>query len=368
MHRHWREPGYTCPNAARYPWLWLWDSCFHSIIWAELGEPDRSVAELRWVFEGQDDATGFVPHMAYVGAPDTAADFWGRSGYSSITQPPMFGHAVAELVRRGVDVDRDVVDSATAGLGFLLRRRRRHATGLVELVHPWESGADDSPRWDDLAGSPRTDDAWYEVKGSLLASVQRSASGAPLSNAAFAVASAGFNALVAFNAIELAWVTGDASLRAGALELCVALDSRWDRRRCTWVDAGPTESGSGAARSADGLLPLLVTLDDAAASCAFESLVDPAAYGGEFGPSGVHRGEPSFDPAAYWRGPAWPQLSYLLWVAAARRGRDDVVMTIARSTARAALVSGMAEYWDPDTGAGGGAVPQSWTGLALVMA
>ena len=29
---------------------------------------------------------------------------------------------------------------------------------------------------------------------------------------------------------------------------------------------------------------------------------------------------------------------------------------------------GLAEYWDADTGTGGGAVPQSWTGLAVVMA
>ena len=78
---------------------------------------------------------------------DTHAEFWGRPGTSSITQPPMYGHAVAELVRRGVDVDADVVDRAGRGLRFLLESRVRDGVGPV-IVHPWESGCDDSPRWD----------------------------------------------------------------------------------------------------------------------------------------------------------------------------------------------------------------------------
>ena len=41
---------------------------------------------------------------------------------------------------------------------------------------------------------------------------------------------------------------------------------------------------------------------------------------------------------------------------------------IAAATVQAAVRSGLAEYWHPDTGAGLGAIPQSWTGLALVMA
>jgi len=37
-------------------------------------------------------------------------------------------------------------------------------------------------------------------------------------------------------------------------------------------------------------------------------------------------------------------------------------------TIAGAVLSGFAEYWDGDTAAGGGAVPQSWAGLALVLA
>ena len=56
--------------------------------------------------------------MNYVRHPGVAADLWGRDEASSITQPPMYGHAVAELVRRGVDVDQETVAKAEHGLRF----------------------------------------------------------------------------------------------------------------------------------------------------------------------------------------------------------------------------------------------------------
>ena len=84
------------PNATTYPWQWLWDSCFHAVCWAHLGEGGRAVAELGNVLAHQAP-DGFVPHLTYWDGADVHAGFWGRRGTSSITQPPMYGHAVAEL-------------------------------------------------------------------------------------------------------------------------------------------------------------------------------------------------------------------------------------------------------------------------------
>tara|TARA_B100000029_G_scaffold414407_1_gene417810 strand:- start:458 stop:784 length:327 start_codon:yes stop_codon:yes gene_type:complete len=95
--------------------------------------------------------------------------------------------------------------------------------------------------------------------------------------------------------------------------------------------------------------------------------MDPTGHGGPFGPTGVHRAEPAFDARAYWRGPVWPQLAYLLVLAVEPYSRSAAA-TLARTTVAGAWASGLAEYWDPDTGDGLGAIPQSWTGLALVLA
>ena len=350
----WDPAGYTKPSPERYPWQWLWDSCFHAIVWAELAD-DRCVVEVARLLDAQDDV-GFIPHVIYAPHANPHAEFWGRVDTSSITQPPMYGHALAELVRRGVDVPDGLLERATSALAFLLHVRHRHASGLVRLCHPWESGADDSPRWDAWYGDDR-----YAAKGRLLAAVERTPTGAPVDNPSFDVGCASFNALVAFNARELASLTDDATLRADADELVVALDACWRPELRTWADGG-----GSSVRTLDALVGALVS--EAHADEVLADVVDPAAYGGACGPAGVHRDESTFDPTSYWRGSAWPQLSYLLWVAARRRGLMDVAATISTATIRGVDASGFAEHWGPDDGAPLGAVPQSWATLALVMA
>lgn len=358
MANHWVPWGYTVPHAVRYPFQWLWDSCFHAIIWAELGD-ERALTELRSVFRHQS-AAGFVPHMTYDADPSAHAGFWGRTEASTITQPPMFGHAAAELVRRGVEVPDEVLDRATRGLRFLLDRRPR-IDGLVPLCHPWESGADDSPRWDHWFAPKWDGGTWFQRKGDLVASLTVDPEGAAISNPGFMVASAGFNALVAFNASELAAVTGDLRLAGDARELAEILDSRWDPSLETWSDATPLRSTSSSIRTADSLLPLLV-IDRPISPV----LLDPGGFGTPFGPASVHIAEVTYDPAAYWRGSAWPQIIYLMAVAASHRHDVGLAAELDRRLRRGVLRSGYAEHWHAETGNGLGSAPQSWAGLTIL--
>ena len=222
---------------------------------------------------------------------------------------------MAELRRRGVAVPAEVVARAGAGVRFLLDVRARTDDGLVTVVHPWETGCDDSPRWDSWCDDDWNANRWFEVKGELLATVERSACGSPIANPAFAVTPAGFNALVAFNARELGLVDECGAL-AGALE------ARWSADLRTWVDGNHP---SGRVRTVGTLLPLLVS--PVAHETVLADLVDHDAFGGRYGPPAVHRDEPVFDPEGYWRGSAWPQLTYLLthagcrWVGTSSTGR-----------------------------------------------
>ena len=408
MEAHWRQGkfakshkrwGYTCPNPERYEWQWLWDSCFHAVIWAELGQADRGLLELETLLATMEP-TGFLPHMNYVADPAAAQEFWGRAGASSITQPPMFGHAIAELVRRGADVPEGLAAKAAAALRFFLAHRIGEPSGLAILCHPWESGADDSLRWDSFYPVPYGYPSWQSEKTKLLESIQRDSYGTPLSNPLFPAESAWFTAVIAFNIAELASTT-DAIAATEADGLVEAVENSWDDDLRTWVDAVTNEipdasiedvqarridavtsesqisddsagekgspSSTSSAPTLEALLGILADHNEDRLAKVCEDLFNPQKYGAPYGPAGASQSHEAYDGHGYWRGAAWPQLTYLLSHALQAKGRHKEAQLLNTQLQNGAIASGFAEHWHPRTAHPDGATPQSWTALAAIQ-
>ncbi len=55
---------YVAPALKPYPFQWFWDTCFHVIILARLGEYDFAKRNLRSLFAMQEE-NGFVGHMIF---------------------------------------------------------------------------------------------------------------------------------------------------------------------------------------------------------------------------------------------------------------------------------------------------------------
>lgn len=368
---HWRpEHGYSVPNPGTYPHLWLWDSCFHAIIWAKLGDV-RAVQELEAVLAGQLNS-GMVPHMRYGGE---GSDTWlgPLARTSSLTQPPMFGHAIKLLADAGITLAPETLTKAKAGLDWLWENRRT-PEGLVYVVHPWEAGNDHSPRWDDWGAPGRTKEgysrpartAWNKER---MKEVTFSADGAANWSTSFVACPAAFNAYTAFNMRELASVTGDRELADQADAVAAAMDEHlWDDKEQLWSDLAVVGGGPSAGIPiSDGVMGALVTADPAKARAALAQLRESDRFGAEFGPANVARQHPAYDPDTYWRGPAWPPLNYLFQRAFLGQGMAREAEAMAELTAKGAVASGWAEYWNPENGRGLGAVPQSWAGLVIAM-
>ena len=362
LERNWvPSPGFTMPARRKYPWMWLWDSCFHAIAWSALGDP-RSVTELESVLSTQLPS-GFVPHMAYPTDPQASLGLWHAAGRSDITQPPMYGHALRVLAARGFEVAH-MYGPAIAGLEYLLEHRRDPESGLIRVLHPWEAGWDDSPRWDGWQAAPFNERRWIAKKRELVGSIQLR-DGAAWANPGFDVASAGFSALVAFNARELGETAANPDLLARASALAAAIDRHWVDSRRTWSDvciAGPHETS--AVRTLDALFAVLVSDDEDRVDRAFAEIFHPRAFWRPHGPAGVAADEPSYAPGRYWRGDAWPQELYLLMVAARSRGRHEEASRLAEKLVLGCIGSGYSERWNPETGAGLGARSQGWAALA----
>jgi hypothetical protein len=361
----WRDgDGFCPPNPAVYPHQWLWDSCFHAIAWSALDDP-RGGRELASALEGQLDS-GFVPHMRYLGPSSNRGPLPDRS---SFTQPPVYAHAARVLVAGGTDLADGLVGRIASGLEWLWQHRRT-PEGLMYVVHPWETGTDDSPRWDDWVQLPTYDHPEYSAfDRRLVGETYFDSQGAAVWSRSFACAPASFNALCAHAAAECAVLTGDDQWRARGEELAaLADDLLWDETQGLWIDLPLIGGGPGCtAPTLDGTLGALVTRDPVKAERALGQLTDPQRFGAPYGLAYVTRRDPSYDPGAYWRGAAWPQLNYLLAVAADRWHDGATYSRIRDMSFAGTLASGFAEYWSPEDGTGLGAIPQGWAAVAAAL-
>ncbi|MDX1766134.1 MAG: trehalase family glycosidase [Candidatus Saccharimonadales bacterium] len=153
--------GWTRPAPDLYPHQWLWDSAFISIgiAWYDA---ERARKELLSLIRGQW-SNGMLPHMIFdeESGRFTGANVW-RSEISpaappgietsGITQPPILAEAVWRVGEHMNKEDRHVFFSEMfAALlryhGWLYRERDPHNEGLVVMVHPWETGLDNTPPW-----------------------------------------------------------------------------------------------------------------------------------------------------------------------------------------------------------------------------
>ena len=153
-----RKKGYTLPtNNKLYPAQWNWDSAFIALGYSYFNI-DYALEEIETLLEGQWD-DGMVPHILFHDKdttyfPNHTTWKCGKNIPSSgITQPPVLAIVLKKIIENNKFND----DQDTRILKILknkkyhewfIKFRDPNKTGLVSILHPWESGYDNSPIWD----------------------------------------------------------------------------------------------------------------------------------------------------------------------------------------------------------------------------
>ncbi len=406
---------HTVPSARLYPHQWSWDSAFIAIGLARVDQ-HRAQLELATLF-GAQWRDGRVPHIVF--DPDTPADayfpgprFWAPGApvvpirpTSGIVQPPVHARAAWEVYRRAADRGaaadflRRMYEPLCAWHDYLLTRRNLGGSGLAAIVHPWESGMDNSPAWDamvqescargatvpaaraDLRHVPATQrprDEDYAAYIDLAARYRDRAycDADLLPEHGFAVEDPLFNGVLAWSEESLAriaavigansrWHTDRARalgaaladrLYDPALEMLVPRDVRTGRQI-------PVAGVAGLAALVSPGLPAHVV----AGTCA--QLTGPRFWkdqnSGDLLPT-LDRTSPEYDPQRYWRGPSWANTTWLVIQGLRRYGACSVAEALRSGLLEAVRAEGFREYYDADTGAGAGTTDFSWT-AAIVL-
>ena len=148
---------YTVPTKGLYPFQWNWDSGFTALGFAHFDFP-RAWKEIETLLAGQWK-NGMVPHILFW--QDDEGYFPNKERWNSNTdpassgysQPPVLSSIVLALIELGAEDDLEIaanlVDKLFLYHQWLHVNRDPKQTGLVATFHPWETGRDNCPEWDE---------------------------------------------------------------------------------------------------------------------------------------------------------------------------------------------------------------------------
>ena len=155
-----RRRGYTLPtNNKLYPAQWNWDSCFIALGYSYFNL-NFALKEINTLLDGQWK-DGMVPHILFHNTktnyyPNYTAWNCGNKIHSSgITQPPILATILKEILDKNkinktqfINIKK-IIKKIKKFHEWFIQFRDPKKTGLVSILHPWESGYDNSPLWDD---------------------------------------------------------------------------------------------------------------------------------------------------------------------------------------------------------------------------
>ena len=400
---NWRQR-VTVPAPRLYPHQWSWDSAFVAIGLRHLS-PTRAQRELESLL-GAQWRDGRVPHIVF--DPHVPADayfpgpsFWRSAAAadappvptSGIVQPP--AHALAAWATYRAD------SAAARARGFLPRiyprlvewhrylttRRDLTGSGLMSIVHPWESGMDNSPAWDDplsrivpvpsadftrrdLAHAAAADRPTDEDYGRYvrLASEYRDAGYADSRHRpGFAVEDPLCNALLAAGEHALASIAAElghdpqAHLSAAARLTDALVSTLYEPAAGTFF---PRDARTGSlirSYTVGGLVPLVVPNLPVATELIKTALGDRFRLSEACPLPSYDLTASDHDARRYWRGPGGMNTSWLFWRGLRLHGETALAGDLRHRLLDRVRTAGFREYVDPLTGAGHGTDGFSWT-------
>jgi hypothetical protein len=391
---------YTAPSLRQYPHQWNWDSAFAAIGWAHL-DWDRATREVDSLLRGQW-TDGCLPHIRYAphvrGGYQPGPEWWPgvpvrhpTERTSGISQPPVLPTAVRMVGEMRPEAARSwwgrLWEPLRQMVRYYLDRRTTGGLPLILVIHPWESGTDNSPRWDFAAArglrpgrpyrredtaavdaSQRPTDRDYDLYYALVEMIVGSGYDVRrlLPQTPFAVYDALFNAVwyrAARDLNHIAAVLG----RPPAVASDVLADFAGAYRRTLWRPA------SGLFADFDRVSGVLIPVDTVAGLAAiYGGLVDAAEAQllldrytarcpGCLPLPSVPPDQHGFEPDRYWRGPVWVNINWMVARGLQDLGLRDRAAGLAAATVDMVRRGGWREYFHPYTGAGLGADGFSWT-------
>jgi glycogen debranching enzyme len=309
------------PSKSYYVGVWQWDAFFHALAYRYV---DLHLAhdQLRILLDHQLE-NGMIPDAIHDEGTVTHLTFPVEA---DVTKPPLLAWAVWKLHEGSPDLE--FLNEIYAGIvrwnNWWFEHNVSEKDGLCEYHHPFSSGLDDSPLWDEGMPVEAPDlNTYLFLQQESLARIARAIG-----------------------------EEKDARMWAQRAENMVQrmIQNMWDpqsgyfwaKRRGRRVEV----------RTPFGLFPLITgRLPKEIASRLVDHLTDEKEFWTRYPVPTVAIDDPKYDPFQMWRGPTWVNVNYLLIEGLKRSGYTRLGRELRNRTLE--LMSNQTdiyEYYHPETG------------------
>ncbi len=310
------------PSKLGYVGLWLWDSAMHTLAYRHI-DPELARNQIR-VLLAHQLSNGMLPDVVFDEGIVTTLD---HPLPGEVTKPPIIAWAAWKIHEISPDLKflSEIYDPLVQLNNWWFTCNDDDHDGMVQYNHPYSSGLDDSPLWDQgmPVESPDLNTYLYLHMNSLSSIAE---------------------------ALEK---TDDAKMWSARAAKMVPLmiEHFWEPK--TGLFWAQKDHKSIKVVTPFNLYPLWTgQLSPDIRSRLIEHIRDPEMFWGSLMLPTVARSDPAYQPATMWRGPVWTNINYFFIEALNKVGETDLARTLRNKTLEMIMAhKGMFEYYDADTGA-----------------
>jgi glycogen debranching enzyme len=309
------------PSILHYVGSWQWDNFFHAMAYRHV-EPRLAQDQLRILLDHQRE-DGMIPDAIHDEGTVTRLTFPVEA---DVTKPPLLAWAAWKIYE--YDGDREFLDEIYEPIvrwnNWWFEKNDVDGNGLCEYQHPFSSGLDDSPLWDQGMPVESPDLNTY------LCLQQEALS-------------------------RIAHVIGEHEMAAQWADRADAMAQRllhlaWDEGAGLFWASHKGERI--ATRTPFNLFPLITgRMPRDVAKRLVAHLSDEREFWSRYPVPTVALNDPAFNPMQMWRGPSWVNVNYLLIEGLFRSGFPGVARRLRdRTLELVAANPDIYEYYHPQTG------------------
>jgi neutral trehalase len=331
---------------------------------------------------------------------------------SGITQPPMLAEAVVRVGERLKLPERrlwyrEMYEALVAYHQWLYTERDPHTEGLVSLIHPWETGLDNTPPWMDYLHDHQLT-WWIRLLHStklenVVGLFRRDSRSVPLNerfsnheilalfdvqlrlrrkgydinrildHSLFAIEDLGFNSIFIRanqHLQDIAKTLGEElseELLSSMHKTEQAFDELWDDLTGQYYSRDFVTHKWLRESSIATLLPLYAGHISKDRAAQLVKLIEsPHQFGLHYPLPSVPKASAYFDPKRYWQGPTWINTNWLVIDGLKRYGFHEHAAVLTEMTLELMREHGCYEYFDPIDGSPHGADNFSWSAALAI--